>query len=565
MKCKWIKKAGVTALATTMLAGCGSSSAAVSTASSGEDTQNLNLRVTAFGTNFDVQDMGWRWMMADCYEGLYRNVTGDDGTEEYVLAGAESVDISEDNLTYTFHLREDAKWSDGVAVTAHDYEYAWKRLENPEYAYDYASFLFNVVGAEEYYEGTGSADDMKATALDDYTFQVVLKKADPTFLSKLVATPTYPTREDLAEAAGDDWASDWTVHVYNGPFCMTELVEDNKMVWTKNDQYWDADNVKLDTVTWYDIAEDATAATMFENNELDVLQTSGDYAVKYDEEVDNGNLQKSVLDYPGTYMLCFDLSGQSKSGLMDNVNIRKAISYSINREEMVESVYGRYNAAHALIAPAILFDGTSWRDQVEEPDLDEYNEYVGNSEKIQELFQQGLDELGVTTPISEITLTFLSYGSTTENQNEREYIQQSIQNNIGCQVELNTVGDYTMFASERDDHNFDIMVSAWYSDYNDPLDYLTIFHTGEYPGSYGFYSDAEYDSLYDSLDGESDMTKRKEIYTEMETMLMDDCVFIPIYYSTRVSYLHNWVKDYHTSAFGASQELYRCYIDGRGN
>ena len=241
------------------------------------DTQVLNIRTTSFGNNYDVQDMGWRWMMAACYSGLYRNVADEEG-EHFVLDGAESVDVSEDGTVYTFHLRQDAKWSDGEPVTAHDYEYGWKRLLDPQYGYDYASFVFNIVGAEEYNSGSGSVDDVKAVALDDYTFEVTLKQADPTFEAKLVSTPLYPTREDIAEAAGDQWGKDWTLCVYNGPFCMTGLVEDNQMTWTKNEYYWDAENTHLDTINWYLVAEDSTAATMFDNGELDVLQTSGDYS-----------------------------------------------------------------------------------------------------------------------------------------------------------------------------------------------------------------------------------------------------------------------------------------------
>ena len=156
------------AMAISMLAGCGGSgssgtadtgsgaqssaenSAGTNTETTGPaegDTQVLNVRAVHFGNNYDVQDMGWRWMMAACYSGLYRNIADEDG-EHFVLDGAESVDVSEDGTVYTFHLRKDAKWSDGQPVTAHDYEYGWKRLLNPEYAYDYASFIFNVVGAE---------------------------------------------------------------------------------------------------------------------------------------------------------------------------------------------------------------------------------------------------------------------------------------------------------------------------------------------------------------------------------------------------------------------------------
>jgi oligopeptide transport system substrate-binding protein len=530
------------------------------------DEQVLNVATSSFGNNYDVQDMGWRWMMAECYEGLYRNVADEDG-EQFVLAGAESVDISEDGTVYTFHLREDAMWSDGVPVTAYDYEYGWKRLVTPEYSYSYATFIFNVVGAEEYFEGTGSIDDVMAVALDDYTFEVTLKEADPTFEAKLVATPLYPTRQDIAEAAGDQWGKDWTLCVYNGPFCMTELVEDNKMVWTKNPYYWDADNTHLETINWYVVSEDSTKATMFDNGELDVLQTSGDYITKYRSEAESGELQHVETDYPGTVGLVFNAKDGGLSGIAGNTKIRKAIAYSLNREEMVDAIYGKYKAAYSYVSPAITFDGSSYRNQVTDPTYEEYLEYADDTEKLQALFQEGLDELGITTPISEINLTFLCYSSTVEYQTESEYIQQIIQQKIGCTVTLNAVGESALYQAERDASNYDFMYSGWYSDYNDPLDYLYTFYTGAYgENNFGGYSNAEYDALIDSLSGETDNAKRLEIYQELENILLnEDCEFVPIYYATKELFLQNWVKDFHTSSFGASQEMYVTYIDGRDN
>ena len=528
------------------------------------DTQVLNIRTTSFGNNYDVQDMGWRWMMAACYSGLYRNVADEEG-EHFVLDGAESVDISEDGTVYTFHLRQDAKWSDGEPVTAHDYEYGWKRLLDPQYGYDYASFVFNIVGAEEYNSGSGSVDDVKAVALDDYTFEVTLKQADPTFEAKLVSTPLYPTREDIAEAAGDQWGKDWTLCVYNGPFCMTGLVEDNQMTWTKNEYYWDAENTHLDTINWYLVAEDSTAATMFDNGELDVLQTSGDYSRKYQSEAEAGNIQMITADYPGTVYLAFDHANGGSSGLMGNVKIRKALAYSINREEMIEAVYGRYVPAYGFISPAITLDGESYREQVEEPMLAEYNEYAGDNEALQALFQEGLQELGMDTDLSKVTVTYLSYGSTVEDDALREYLQQTWQQNLGITVELNTVGDYSLFTAERDAGNFDVYYSGWYSDYNDPLDYLAIMKSGDFPSASGNYNSEEYDSLIDSLSGEGDNAKRLEIYSQAEQVLFDDCALIPLYYSTKEYFVQNWVKDFRWSSFGASQEFYITYIEGRGN
>lgn len=562
-------------MAASVLAGCGGDSSSSSSSNSSSaaddstsgstegDTQVLNIRTTSFGNNYDVQDMGWRWMMAACYSGLYRNVADEEG-EHFVLDGAESVDISDDGTVYTFHLRQDAKWSDGEPVTAHDYEYGWKRLLNPEYGYDYASFVFNIVGAEEYNSGTGSVDDVKAVALDDYTFEVTLKEADPTFEAKLVSTPLYPTREDIAEAAGDQWGKDWTLCVYNGPFCMTGLVEDNQMTWSKNEYYWDAENTHLETINWYLVAEDSTAATMFDNGELDVLQTSGDYSIKYQSEAEAGNIQMITADYPGTVSLVFDHANGGNSGLMGNVKIRKALAYSINREEMIDAVYGRYVPAYGFVSPAITIDGESYRDQVEEPMLAEYNEYAGDNEALQALFQEGLKELGMDTDLSKVTVTYLSYGSTVEDDAFREYLQQTWQQNLGINVELNTVGDYSLFTAQRDAGNFDVYYGGWYSDYNDPLDYLATMKTGDFPSVSGNYSSEEYDALIDSLSGEADNAKRLEIYAQAEQVLFDDCAMIPLYYSTKEYFVQNWVKDFRWSSFGASQEFYITYIEGRG-
>lgn len=524
--------------------------------------QELNLRASSFGNNYDVQDMGWRWMMAECYEGLLRDVGGPDG-DKFELAGAESIDVSEDGLTYTFHLRQNAKWSDGKPVTANDYKYGWDRLIDPEKGYSYAAFIFNVVGAEEYYNGTGSLENVAITAKDDYTFEVKLKVADPTFESKLVATPLYPTRKDIAEAAGDNWGKDWRLSVYNGPYVLSELVEDNKMTWTKNDYYWDAANVKLNKVNWFDVAEDATAATMFDNGQLDVIDGSGDYIKKYDEEAKAGKIQTLATQYPGTAVLSYEFKNGGKSGLMNNVNIRKAISYSINREEMVGAVYGRYSPAYGLISPAITFNGESYRSQAAEPISAEYKEYAGDKDKLQALFQKGLDEVGVKTPLKDVSIVLLTYGSSTQNQTEREYLKQSLEQNLGIKVELNTVGDSSLFTSERDAFNFDIMISAWYSDYNDPLDYLDIFRTGIYH-SYGLYTNKDYDALLDSLTGLKDNAKRFEIYQKLENkLLVEDCGAAPLYYADKHYYIQNWVKDFHTSSFGASQEVYKTSISGK--
>ncbi len=231
-------------MAAGLLAGCGSSgetqvatadnataaststgaadSAAPETA--GEVDGQINLRAVAFGNNFDVQDMGWRWMMGECYEGLMRDVADENG-DRFEYAGAESMDVSDDGLVYTFHLRKDAKWSDGQPVTAADYEYGWKRLLNPEYGYSYSFYLFNVVGAEEYYNGRALPMSIGIKAVDDYTFEVTLKVAEPTFQFRTGSNSALPDPSGCRRGSRRPVGKRLDKMCLQRPFAMTNLVE----------------------------------------------------------------------------------------------------------------------------------------------------------------------------------------------------------------------------------------------------------------------------------------------------------------------------------------------------
>lgn len=145
-------------------------------------------------------------------------------------------------------------------------------------------------------------------------------------------------------------------------------------------------------------------------------------------------------------------------------------------------------------------------------------------------------------------------------------MQQTIQNKLGLTFSLDTVGDSAMFRSRRDEGSFDIMTSGWYSDYNDPMDFLYTMYTDSYGAMMGHYSNPKVDELLDSLTGETDRAKRLATYKEVEEIvLLEDAALVPIYYATKDVFLQNWVKDYRTSSFGASAELYITYIEGRGN
>lgn len=189
------------------------------------------------------------------FEGL--TVSTSDGFKPGI---AEKWDVSEDGKTYTFHLRKDAKWSDGSPVTAKDFEYSWRRICDPDFASEALQAITDyVVGATEYFEGTGEYDDIKATAIDDYTFEVVLKNATP-FFPQLVANDVYlPIKKEAVEAAGEGWEKKPESAISNGAFYLEEYQVGSHLLLKKNPYYYAADEVKLPGIKAVFITDDNTA------------------------------------------------------------------------------------------------------------------------------------------------------------------------------------------------------------------------------------------------------------------------------------------------------------------
>jgi len=200
------------------------------------------------------------------FEGLMREIDG-----EYVPAMAESYEISDDQTTYTFHLR-DAAWSDGKPVTAHDFEYAWKRAMSPEVASWYGYQMFYIKGAMEYYEGSGTADEVGIEVIDEQTLKVELAGPTPYFL-ELTAFFTYmPVREDIVEKDPEGWAQNPELSVTNGPFALSDY-KFGSMMLRANPEYWNKDSVKLEEIEVLMIVDESTQLAALESGEIDVIET----------------------------------------------------------------------------------------------------------------------------------------------------------------------------------------------------------------------------------------------------------------------------------------------------
>jgi oligopeptide transport system substrate-binding protein len=212
---------------------------------------------------------------------------------------------------WTFHLR-DFNWADGKPVTAKDFVYSWRRLLNPKTASQYAAFAYCVKGAQAYNEGKGQAEDVGVKAVDDKTFEVTLEYAVPYFINLTAFSNLYPLRQDSVEAGGEKYGQDPAGIIGNGPFVISEWVKGSKAVLKKNDKYWDAKSVKLQTVTINVVKEDAPRMQMFSNKQIDTVLAKAEYKDKFSELAKKGEVVMTSSYDPSEAFEFFNVGDKSK-------------------------------------------------------------------------------------------------------------------------------------------------------------------------------------------------------------------------------------------------------------
>jgi oligopeptide transport system substrate-binding protein len=495
-------------------------------------------------------------------EGLVRIENNGKG-DEIVPAGAEKWEASEDGLTWTFHLRK-MNWSDGEAVVAKHYVDSFQRILNPDNGFAYGFLAYDIEGAEEYNTGKGTVDAVGVKAVDDYTLEFKLKHPVPYFASKVSYTTFHPIRLDIIEKLGDKYASEIKDTVYSGPFKIESWDNGNSMVLVKNDTYWDADNVYLQKINMTKIQEFATQAQLFEAQELDITGAQTDYIEKWTERADAGEFQKLTGEDPGSFYLYFNQKSESANGILKNAKIRKAIGLSIDRDVYTKDLVGRFKSAYGVVPTAINVGDEKYRDKVEGPLESDAKTYVNNKEKLQELFKEGLKELGLQTDdLSKYELTYLSQGSSELQKQRSEWLAQQVNGNLGIKINVETQGDWGVYLSIMDKLEYDFTMSGWSADYNDPMSFLDIWvsnggnnHTG--------YADTEYDELLKSVYKETEQDKVTEIYKKLENKLVnEDAVISPVYYTDKYAFYQNYVKDIQFTSFGSVYEFKHAYIQGK--
>lgn len=532
--------------------------------------QVLNVRLTDLSL-IDVNDArnaNEFLVLTNVQEGLFRVFTDENGNDVTENAGCTSYDVSEDGLTYTFHLRQGCKWSDGVEVTAQNYVDSWMRLVDPNEAFSYAFLATGIVGAEAYYNGEGAAEDVAIELIDDYTFSCTLSVPDPTFIKKVSMVCFYPVRKDLIDAAttaGQDWTNDYTLHVWNGPFVISDRVRENSMTLTKNENYWNADAVKLQTINMRVVDEAATVAQLVESKQMDIVTlTDVEYVEKWQPLVDNGTLVRVSKAAPSVTYLVVDQHPAGKggpSGLMLNEKCRLAISLAFDREEYNDMFYNGLNTvAYGLIPFNIVVGDTEFRAQAEEP-LKAYADMMADPAALKALFEEGLADAGFNGTAADVTLTVFAYTPTVLANQQLEWYKQQLESKLGVQVAVDIYPDVSTWKTARDEYKYDFYSMGWNGDFNDPMTFMELFVTGNgYAKFMGGFSDAEYDDLMKQASSSLDQAERLELFKKAEKILMDKGGTIPMFYNTNHMYYQSYVTGLSMPMFGGEYDFSRVEI-----
>ena len=506
----------------------------------GTNVMSLDTNLATDGDSFEV--------IADCIDGLMQ--MDKDGAA--VPALAESYDLSDDGLTYTFHLR-DAKWSNGTAVTANDFVFAWRRIakEAGEYAY-MLDEIGNIKGAAEIISGSvADLTTLGVTAPDEKTLVVELN-VPVSFFPSLMYFPTfYPINEEFYNSLADGtYGTSPETFLSNGAFVLESYTPGTaNLSVKKNADYWDADRVKLAGINYQVVGSSDNALTAFRNNTLDVVMVSGNQVDAAKKDV---TLAENLKVTGAGYMWYLSFSQTEKNaegGMLANANLRLAISNAIDRDNLVDNyVMDGSLATYTAVPPQFAASSTTGEDF--SANQDAFTDYVGyNPDKAAEYLEAAKAELGKDS----FTFTMI-YGNNEgdEVQKVAQAIKEDVEDALpGVEINLQSMTKAERLDKMQND-NYDIALTRWGPDYADPMTYLGMWVTNN-SNNYGFWSNADYDRLIaDCTTGAyiTDYDARWDAMFKAETIVMQEAVIAPLYTKANANLITAGVEgiDFHPVA-----------------
>jgi oligopeptide transport system substrate-binding protein len=552
-----LKKLLSLALAGMMLVGCGTgTSTSTGTETGGTDAPHAEPQVNdadaevvvAFDADLNTMDHhiatdGNSFIMQSmCYSGL----TSLDAAGTPVPELATSWDVSDDGLVYTFHIAEDATWSNGTPVTAADFVYGWQRLDAPETASEYAFILdtIHVVNAAEVNAGEKPLEELGVKAVDDKTLEVTLTLPCD-FLLGLMAFPSFfPLNQEFFEAQGDQFALSPENMIYCGPYEMTGWEQGNAYTFTRRDDYFNNDANAVKTVVFRFQQDTQSALLEFQSGNIDVVKLQGEQVDMYKDEPGFTNRLQGYLWYIPVNLTVDRLQ---------NLNLRKALHYAINRESIANDVLKDGSIAAQGEIPVELATG---------PDGKDFRETAGviteyDPDKAAECYAAAVEELG-----GDVTLE-LMFEDSEASKAVAENLQQQFQTNCpGLTVTLNSKPKKERLALMKD-QQYELGLTRWGPDYADPQTYMDLFLSTNVSNNQGRYASEAYDELVlKATQGEdaTDSAKRWADLIEAERLMVaEDFAVIPIYQNGGAMMINTSLRNinFHSAGVDDYRHIYK--------
>lgn len=445
------------------------------------------------------------YILRDLYEGL---VTFN-GKGEVIPAVARSWEIFPDGLTYVFHFRENAEWSNGDPVTAGDFVYSLRRIMDPKTAAGYANVLYPIKNAKEINTGKLPPDQLGVAATDDRTLEITLASPTPYFLSLLTHQTAFPVNRKAIEKYGDKFTAPGNM-ISNGAYTLARFIPNDKITLKKNPYFWDAKTVGIDVVNWVPFEQPASCMRRFEAKEVEICSTVAAEQMDYI----NTNLKPYLRIAPYFGVFYLSVKGEPDSKLR-NLRVREAISMVIDRDFLAGQI------RRGLMLPGYSMVPTGTKNYVADaPRLDYADQDILDREDKARVLMK---EAGVAPGSLSVKLR---YATSVNNKNTMIAIADMLKN-IGINAEQDEVEGATYFNYLQEKGMYDFAYQAWIADYNDPYSFLSLFTTGNY-FNYSDWSNKDYDALITKSETMTDIKARAEVLAQAERILLTEAPVIPL-------------------------------------
>lgn len=524
-------------------AGCGKGDEKGGSSSKGEKVFNYRVDAAVVGLNpimnTTAADYAAHEMICDP---LVRNVSDENNKNKIIPAAAESWEVSEDGLTWTFSIHKNAKWSDGTPLTAKDFEYTLKLMADPETAAVSAWLYDGVIVnfGEALYNKGKTPDDIQVKAIDDQTLEIKLVHP-ASYLLELVST-LYPVKQDKYEEWGETYGSSADKIVCSGPFTVESWNQNTELVVVKNENYWDADNVKLDKIVQKVIPETATAVQAFINGEIDAVETNDVNWVKTIEEADMANM-RTIPDSAPNFMM-FNQANE----YLSNTKIRQALALAVDRDEFIEAIYnGEMTPLYSIMPDTMNVGDTPYTELVDGKNYI-VKDLIKENPDPKKLLEEGLKELGKSTDASQVTLHYASFGTSESAKKICEWHKQNWEEKLGINVQIDMM-EWNIMWEKIDAGDYEIASGGWGPYYNEPSALLSLFEpvngylNAEKTG-WTSEESKEYSALCDKAKNIVDDKEKAQVYLETEEILLRNVVIAPISIKNEPTFSAKYVKDY---------------------